>query len=48
MSKSRSVVPYVVWDSAISDFDKAYRTHLAKVEKTKQEEKEDDSSNKDP
>ena len=28
------------------DFDKAYRAHLAKVEKNKQEGKEDDPSNK--
>ena len=30
------------WDSAIFDFDKAYRAYLAKVEKNKQEGKEDD------
>ena len=34
VKKNRYVVPYDVWDSAICDFDKAYRAHSAKVEKT--------------
>ena len=46
MKKNRYAVPYDVWDSVICDFDKAYRAHLAKVEKNKQEGKEDDPSNK--
>ena len=46
MKKNRYTVPYVVWDSAICDFDKAYKTYLTKIEKNKQEGKEDDPSNK--
>ena len=46
MKKNRYAVSYDVWDSAICDFDTAYRPHLAKVKKSKQEEKEDDPSNK--
>ena len=39
-------MPYDIWDSAICDFDKTYSVHLAKVEKNKQEGKEDDPSKK--
>ena len=45
MKKNRFAVPYVVWDSAIYDFDLAYSVHLAKEKKNK-EGKEDDPSNK--
>eukprot|EP00122_Pirum_gemmata_P000388 Pgem_evm4s340 len=38
--------PFDVWDSAICDFDKAYRAHLAKVAKNVEEGKHDDPSNK--
>ena len=46
MKNNRYAVPYDVWDSVICDLDKAYRAHLAKFKKNKQEGKEDDSSNK--
>ena len=35
MKKNRYVVSYDTWDSAICDFDQAYRAHLPKVEKNK-------------
>eukprot|EP00122_Pirum_gemmata_P019867 Pgem_evm1s18586 len=35
-----------VWFSALEDFDKAYWTHLRKVEKNMEEGTEDDPSNK--
>ena len=46
MKKNRYAVSYDVWDSAICDFDTAYRAHLAKVEKIKRKGKEGDPSNK--
>ena len=46
MKKNRYAVLYDVWDSAICDFDKAYRTHLVKVGKKSKEGKEDDPSKK--
>ena len=44
--KGKYTVPLSVWDTAISDFDKAYRAHLAKRNKNKDQGKENDPSNK--
>ena len=41
--RKTDVVPYIIWDSAICEFDTTYIAHLAKVEKNKQG-KEDDPS----
>ena len=46
MIKNKYSVPFEVWDSAIADFDKAYRAHLAKVKKNRERGKENDASNK--